>query len=119
MPRHPLRRLGKIIRIGAKSDAEKTWHVERLTGQNQNVRRLVEREDYLLRLMRDAGVRAPGPYGIATITPEREYLIVTEFLAGAEELTDAAVDDEIIDDALGLVRRMWDNGLAHRDICCR
>jgi tRNA A-37 threonylcarbamoyl transferase component Bud32 len=85
-------------------------------GRFTNVRRLVEREDYLLRVMRDAGVRAPDPHGIVTITPEREYLIVTEFLDGAEELTGAEIDDDLIDDALGLVRTMWDHGLAHRDI---
>jgi tRNA A-37 threonylcarbamoyl transferase component Bud32/membrane-associated phospholipid phosphatase len=82
----------------------------------QNVRRLVEREDYLMRTMRDAGVRIPEPLGIAEITPEREYLIVTEFLEGAEEITDAEIDDEIIDKGLAMVRNMWDHGLAHRDI---
>jgi tRNA A-37 threonylcarbamoyl transferase component Bud32 len=82
----------------------------------QNVRRLVEREDYLMRIMRDAGIRVPEPFGIAVITPEREYLIVTEFLQGAEEVNHADVDDGIIDDALRLVRALWDHGLAHRDI---
>lgn len=82
----------------------------------QNVRRLVEREDYLLRTMRDAGIRVPQPSGVAVITPEREYLIVTEFLDGAEEVTGAEVNDEIIRDGLGQVRKLWDHGLAHRDI---
>ena len=50
------------------------------------------------------------------ITPEREYLIVTEFIEGAREMSEADVTDEIIDDALLVVRRMWDAGLAHRDI---
>jgi serine/threonine protein kinase len=66
--------------------------------------------------MQDAGVRAPAPYGIATLTPEREYLIVTEFLDGAVELTEAEVDSEVVDDCLSLVRTMWDHGLAHRDV---
>jgi serine/threonine protein kinase len=66
--------------------------------------------------MKDAGVRAPEPMGIAVITPEREYLIVTEFLDEAVEVTDADVDDDLIDDALLLVKRLWDHGLAHRDI---
>lgn len=82
----------------------------------QNVRRLVEREDYLLRLMQDAGIRSAAPMGIATITPEREYLIVTEFLDNAMEVTDADVDEAIIDNALELVRMLWDHGLAHRDV---
>ena len=32
------------------------------------------------------------------------------------EISDAEVDDELIDDALLLVRRLWDFGLAHRDV---
>jgi len=50
------------------------------------------------------------------LTPEREYLLVTEFFDGAVELGEAEVDDEIIDDGLGIIRRLWDSGLAHRDI---
>ena len=80
------------------------------------VRRLVEYEDHLLRLMRDAGLPTPRPYGFAEITPEREYLIVMEFFEDAQEIGSAAVDDRVIDDALRVVRRMWDAGVAHRDI---
>jgi tRNA A-37 threonylcarbamoyl transferase component Bud32 len=81
-----------------------------------SVRRLVEYEDYLLRLFRDAGLPTPEPLGFVEITPEREYLIVTEFMSGAEELGRAEVDDEVIDNAMAVVRRMWDVGLAHRDV---
>ena len=81
-----------------------------------SVRRLVEYEDYLLRVMKSAGLPSAEPYGIVEITPEREYLIVTEFLQGAEELGEAEVDDGIIDEALQMIRKMWDAGLAHRDI---
>ncbi len=80
------------------------------------VRRLVEYEDHLLRLTRDAALPTPRPYGFAEITPEREYLIVMEFFEGAREIRNATVDDQVIDDALRVVRRMWDAGLAHRDI---
>ena len=80
------------------------------------VRRLVEYEDHLLRLMRDADLPTPSPYGFVEITPEREYLIVMEFFEGARELRNIEVDDRVIDDALRVVRRMWDAGLAHRDI---
>jgi tRNA A-37 threonylcarbamoyl transferase component Bud32/membrane-associated phospholipid phosphatase len=80
------------------------------------VRRLVEYEDHLLRLMRDAGLLAPRPYGFVEITPEREYLIVMEFFEGAREMRRAEVDDRVIDDALRVVRRMWDAGIAHRDL---
>jgi len=50
------------------------------------------------------------------ITPEREYMIVTEFFSGAVELGDADIDDEVIDQGLLLVRKLWDAGVAHRDI---
>jgi tRNA A-37 threonylcarbamoyl transferase component Bud32 len=80
------------------------------------VRRLVAYEDHMLRLMRDAGVPTAQPHGFVEITPEREYLLVTELLEGSQELDAVGVDDEVIDDALGIVRRMWDAGLAHRDI---
>ncbi|NNF70376.1 MAG: phosphatase PAP2 family protein [Acidimicrobiia bacterium] len=81
-----------------------------------SVRRLVEYEDYIQRLMRDAGVPSAASLGIVEITPDREYLIVSEFLERSEELTNAEIDDAVIDDALGLIRCMWDAGLAHRDI---
>lgn len=81
-----------------------------------SVRRLVEYEDYILLKLKDAGLPSPEPYGFVELTPEREYLIVTEFLANAQEMGDVELTDEIIDDALMAVRRLWDAGLAHRDI---
>ena len=80
------------------------------------VRRLVEYEDYIQRLMSAAGVPSAEPFGIVELAPEREYLMVSEFLEGSEELTNAEIDDAIIDDALGVIRSMWDAGLAHRDV---
>ncbi len=80
------------------------------------VRRLVEYEDYIQRLMSAAGVPSAEPFGIVELVPEREYLMVSEFLEGSEELTNAEIDDAIIDDALGVIRSMWDAGLAHRDV---
>jgi tRNA A-37 threonylcarbamoyl transferase component Bud32 len=80
------------------------------------VRRLVQQEDYALRLCRDAGLPTPRPYGVVELTPEREYLLVTEFFAGATELGEAPVDDQVIDDGLQIIRRLWEAGLAHRDI---
>jgi hypothetical protein len=82
----------------------------------QSVQRLVEYEDYGLRLMRDSGILTATPYGIVEMTPAREYLLLTEFFDGAEEIGDAAVDDGIIDEGLLLIRQLWDVGLAHRDI---
>ena len=82
----------------------------------QSVRRLVEYEDYALRLLRDVGLPTAEPYGIVEITPAREYLLVTGFFDGAREIGDAEIDDGVIDEGLAIVRRLWDAGLAHRDI---
>jgi tRNA A-37 threonylcarbamoyl transferase component Bud32 len=80
------------------------------------VRRLVQQEDYALSLMHRAGLPSPTPYGFVELTPEREYLLVTEFFDGAVELGEAEVDEHVIDEGLGIVRKLWDAGLAHRDI---
>ena len=80
------------------------------------VKRLVQQEDYALALMQRAGLPSPEPYGVAELTPEREYLIVFEFIDGAKEIGEAEVDDAIIDQGLGIVRKLWDANLAHRDI---
>jgi membrane-associated phospholipid phosphatase len=80
------------------------------------VRRLVQQEDYALQKLYLAGLPTPRPYGVVELTPEREYLLVSEFFAGAVELGEAEVDDQVIDDGLGIIRKLWDAGLAHRDI---
>ena len=100
-------KLGRTLLYGRLED-EKPFNT---------VRRLVQQEDYALRLMHGAGVRSPEPFGIVEITPEREYLVVTEFFTDAQELGDLEeVDESIIDDGLRIIRRLWDAGLAHRDI---
>jgi len=99
-------KLGRELLYGRLED-EKSFNT---------VRRLVQQEDYLLRLMRDAGLPVPSPHGVVEITPEREYLLVTEFLDGGHEIGEVDVDDDLIDQGLGIVRRLWDAGLAHRDI---
>ncbi|MBT8198038.1 MAG: hypothetical protein KJO84_06000 [Acidimicrobiia bacterium] len=81
-----------------------------------SVKRLAEHEDYMMRIMRDAGIPVPESHGYVTITPEREYLIITEFLAGAKEIGKEPVTEEVIDAALEAVRAMWDGAVAHRDI---
>jgi tRNA A-37 threonylcarbamoyl transferase component Bud32 len=82
----------------------------------QTVRRLAEYEDYALRLLQDIGIAVAKPYGIVEITPEREYLLVTEYFDGAVEIGDADVDDQVIGQGLLLIRTLWDAGIAHRDI---
>jgi tRNA A-37 threonylcarbamoyl transferase component Bud32/membrane-associated phospholipid phosphatase len=80
------------------------------------VRRLVQQEDYALSLMQRAGLPSPTPYGFVELTPEREYLLVTELFAGAVELGEAEIDTQVIDEGLRIIRKLWDAGLAHRDI---
>jgi tRNA A-37 threonylcarbamoyl transferase component Bud32/membrane-associated phospholipid phosphatase len=80
------------------------------------VRRLVQQEDYALRLMRDAGLPCPEPHGFAELAPEREYVLVTEFFDHATELSQADVDDGVIDEGLAIIGQLWHAGLAHRDI---
>jgi tRNA A-37 threonylcarbamoyl transferase component Bud32/membrane-associated phospholipid phosphatase len=82
----------------------------------QSVRRLVEYEDYALRLLYMSGLPVPTPYGIVELTPECEYLIVMELFEGAKEIGEAHVDERVIDEGLTLVRKLWDAGVAHRDI---
>ena len=82
----------------------------------QTVRRLAEYEDYALRLLQDVGIAVARPYGIVEITPEREYMVLTEYFDGAVEIGDADLDDQLIDQGLLLIRTLWDAGIAHRDI---
>jgi tRNA A-37 threonylcarbamoyl transferase component Bud32 len=81
-----------------------------------SVRRLVEHEDYMLRLLRDGGVRVPQPVGVVEVVPGAEYLLVTELVPNSVEILEATVDDDVIDDALHQVRQLWSAGAAHRDI---
>jgi tRNA A-37 threonylcarbamoyl transferase component Bud32 len=81
-----------------------------------SVRRLVTYEDYALRSLRDAGVGVARTYGVVELTPNREYMLVTQFFEGGRNLSDSDVDDTVIDDGLQLVRRLWDVGFAHRDL---
>jgi membrane-associated phospholipid phosphatase/tRNA A-37 threonylcarbamoyl transferase component Bud32 len=99
-------KLGRTLLYGRLED-EQPFH---------SVRRLVQYEDYVLHLLTAAGLPVPTPLGIVEITPEREYLLVTEFMSGAQELGEAEVDDAVIDQGLAVVRRMWELGVAHRDI---
>ncbi len=99
-------KLGRTLLYGRLED-EKAFNT---------VRRLVQYEDYVLRLLYSAGLQVPRPYGIVEITPEREYLVVMEFFEGAREIGEADIDEAIIDQGLLAVRRMWEAGLAHRDI---
>jgi membrane-associated phospholipid phosphatase/tRNA A-37 threonylcarbamoyl transferase component Bud32 len=80
------------------------------------VRRLVQQEDYALQKLYLVGLPSPRPYGVVELTPEREYLLVTEFFDGATELGEAEVDEQVIDDGLTIIRKLWEAGLAHRDI---
>jgi tRNA A-37 threonylcarbamoyl transferase component Bud32 len=99
-------KLGRTVRYGRLED-ERPFN---------SVRRLVEYEDHMLRIMRDAGVPTATPLGIVEITPEREYVIVTELIPDAVHITEGEVTDDVIDQSLRIVKTMWTAGLAHRDI---
>jgi membrane-associated phospholipid phosphatase len=99
-------KLGRAILYGTLED-EKAYN---------SVRRLVQYEDYVLLVLHDFGIPCAKTYGFVEITPEREYLLVTEFLEGGREISEVEVDDGVIDDALATIRRMWDLGVAHRDV---
>jgi tRNA A-37 threonylcarbamoyl transferase component Bud32 len=81
-----------------------------------SVRRLVAYEDYALRLLDDVGVRVARTYGIVELTPNREYMLVTEFFEGSKTLGESEIDDTVIDEGLDLVHTLWEQGLAHRDL---
>ena len=81
-----------------------------------SVRRLAAYEDYALRLLADHGVRVARTDGLVELTPNQEYMLVTEFFENARNLGDSQIDDVVIDEGLGMVRTFWDIGVAHRDI---
>jgi hypothetical protein len=81
-----------------------------------SVRRLAEYEDYALRYLAMNGVSVARTWGIVELTPNREYMLVTEFFEDSKNLGDSTIDDAVIDDGLRLIRRFWDTGVAHRDI---
>jgi len=86
-------------------------------GKFESVRRLVQQEDYLGLRIAEAGIHVPKTYGVVELTPEREYLLVTSFLDGYEEIGEAPeLSVTAVDNALGVVRKLWDAGIAHRDI---
>ncbi|MGZ6545526.1 MAG: phosphatase PAP2 family protein [Actinomycetota bacterium] len=81
-----------------------------------SVRRLVIMEDFALRFLRDSGIRVATTYGIVELTPNQEYMLVTEFFEGSKNLGDSQIDDVAIDEGLQLVRTLWNIGAAHRDV---
>lgn len=99
-------KLGRTLLYGALEDET----------PYRSVRRLAEHEDHVMRLMATGGIPIPEPLGIVEITHGREYLLVTEFLEGAGEMSQAEVTEPLVDAGLRAVRDMWDSGLAHRDI---
>ena len=69
-----------------------------------SVRRLVQAEDYLAYKVTQAGIRTPQCHGIVELTPEREYVLVFDFLDGAVEMGRAQVNGE--------AHRPWDSNRA-------
>jgi hypothetical protein len=67
-----------------------------------SVRRPATHEDYALRLLADHHVRVARTYGVVELTPNQEYMLVTEFFEHATNLGDAQVDTQVIDEGLAL-----------------
>ena len=106
--------LGPLVQARPRRCCTAGW---RTRSRSTRVRRLVQHEDYVLRMMqRRRAARRRSRYGFVEITPEREYLLVTEFFAGAREIGDADVDDGVIDQGLADHPEAVGAGLAHRDI---
>jgi serine/threonine protein kinase len=61
-------------------------------------------------------VKVARTWGIVELTPNSEYMLVTEFFEDSKDLGDSEIDDAVIDQGLGLIRRFWDIGVAHRDV---
>jgi tRNA A-37 threonylcarbamoyl transferase component Bud32 len=99
-------KLGRTLLYGRLEDEQRF----------NSVRRLVQHEHYMLYAFEAAGVATHAPIGIVEITPDREYLLVAEFLHDALEISEVAVDEDLADQGLELVQRLWLAGLAHRDI---
>ncbi len=99
-------KLGRTLMYGRLEDEQ------RFT----SVRRLVQHEHYMLYAFEAAGVATHAPIGVVEITPDREYLLVAEFLHNAVEVSQVAVDVDLVDQGLELVKKLWRAGLAHRDI---
>jgi serine/threonine protein kinase len=67
--------------------------------------------------MHDADVPSVRPRGFIELEAEHEYAILMTFLPNAEEADeDAPIDEGVIDSGLDVVRAMWEQGIAHRDI---
>jgi hypothetical protein len=58
-----------------------------------SVRRLVEYEDYSLRLLDDVGIGVAKTYGVLELTPNREYMLVTEFFEDSPTLGESEIDE--------------------------
>jgi membrane-associated phospholipid phosphatase/tRNA A-37 threonylcarbamoyl transferase component Bud32 len=99
-------KLGRTLLYGRLED-EKPFNT---------VRRLVQYEDYALRVLYAAGLPVPKSCGIVEITPEREYILAMEFADGSKEIGEVDVDESLMDQGMVIVRRLWEAGLAHRDI---
>ncbi|MCP3857783.1 MAG: hypothetical protein GY698_24180 [Actinomycetia bacterium] len=99
-------KLGRTLLYGRLEDEQRY----------NSVRRLIQHEDYMLHVIRAAGVDCQEPFGIVEMTPDREYLLVTEFLEGGVEISEAEITEELVDQGLEIIRRLWRAGLAHRDI---
>ena len=100
-------KLGRQLLYGRLED-EKSFNT---------VRRLVQQEDYALRLMPGRRAAEPGAVRLRGDSHRTGSTCWSPSSSPARRSwATPRVDDAVIDDGLRIVRRMWDAGLAHRDI---
>ena len=99
-------KLGRTLLYGRLED-EKPFH---------SVRRLVQSEDYILRLSGRASLPVPHPLGIVEITPERDYRWSPSSSRARGRPARRRSTTTSSTRGWPAVRRMWDIGMAHRDI---
>jgi tRNA A-37 threonylcarbamoyl transferase component Bud32 len=119
----------RLVRLGSLAvlaGFRRWWHLLTFIGAALAAEAAAYQLSILVASPRPLGVRIIGawdgfsfpspPVAAVAVTPEREYMIVMEFIEGAREIGEAEVDDGVIDEGLRLIRRLFDAGLAHRDI---
>ena len=79
------------------------------------VRRLVQQEDYALRLCRGAGLPSPDPWRCRA-DPRAGIPAGVGVLRRRGGAGRGRGRHQVIDDGLRIIRKLWEAGLAHRDI---
>ena len=99
-------KFGRELLYGRLED-EKPFHT---------VRRLVQQEDYMLYKMHAGGLPTPRPYRLRGKSPPSGSICWSPSSSTARSNSARPTSTTGNDDGLALIRKLWDAGLAHRDI---